>query len=197
MTAITVPRNIAMVVNQIIDALAHRPATARALRKNCQLGKIGKRRLATIRRNASCRAMYHRLAANGVMKKPAIRLPEQMTGYMTGARQKPLVHTPLVALGTSLFAPPEPLSEMFKLVGIQTAPLLTWLSAHTPRRAFCLLSRRRQTEYQQLKQTVRYYPGLTMGTQADLDQLPPPDPPPPPPSRSPRSSVDLDAKTKN
>jgi hypothetical protein len=45
MTAISVPRNIKMVVNQIMDAFAHRPATCTAVGKNCQLGQIGKHRL--------------------------------------------------------------------------------------------------------------------------------------------------------
>jgi len=45
MTAISVPINIKMVMNQIMDAFAHPPATPTAVGENCQLGQIGKHRL--------------------------------------------------------------------------------------------------------------------------------------------------------
>jgi hypothetical protein len=41
----SVPRNIKMVMNQIMDEFAHRPAIRTAVGKNCQLGQIGKHRL--------------------------------------------------------------------------------------------------------------------------------------------------------
>jgi hypothetical protein len=73
---------------------------------------------------------WTRVAANEEQKAGHSPPSRKMTGYHDMARQRALIHTHHVALGASVFPTRFVTSELCKLVGIQTGPLLAhWLSA--------------------------------------------------------------------